>query len=260
MHKSLSDTIKKRKYLISSWINSGSPVVAEIMSTCGFDFLVVDAEHSAVNLPQVQIIFQAIKAGNPNCLPMVRLPDNSYSETKRYLDAGARGVIAPLINSREEAEELVRSVKYPPLGERGVGFGRSHGYGFEFEEYMKTANDDILICIQIEHFKAVERLDSILSVEGIDALFIGPYDLSASMGITAQFSHPNYLQAIDKIVSKSKEYNILPGIHVVQPNPSEVINNIRAGFQIIAYSLDITILGTAFKKGLKEIENLLSIK
>src|ERR1035437_9966293 len=114
MHKSLSKALKQRNYLLCSWINSASPIIAEIMSRCGFDFLVVDTEHSAVDVPQVQMIFQAIKAGNPNCLPMVRLTGNSYSETKRYLDAGAMGVIAPFINSKEEAEELVRSVKYAP--------------------------------------------------------------------------------------------------------------------------------------------------
>lgn len=133
---------RNKNLIVGSWINTASPIVAEIMSASGFDFLVVDAEHSAVNVPQAQSIFQAIKAGNSNCMSVVRLPGNIYSETKHYLDAGAMGIIAPLINSAEEARNLVRSVKYPPLGERGVGFGRSHGYGFSFEEYMSKANID----------------------------------------------------------------------------------------------------------------------
>jgi 2-dehydro-3-deoxyglucarate aldolase len=153
---------------IGSWINTSSPVAAEIMSAAGFDFLVVDAEHAAVGVSQAQCLFQAIKAGNPHCVPMVRLPQDSYIEARRYLDAGAMGVIAALINSKTEAEKLVRAVKYPPQGERGVGYGRSHGYGFAFEEYMKTANAKTLVGVQIEHIRGYENLDEILSVAGID--------------------------------------------------------------------------------------------
>lgn len=241
--------------MIGSWLNTASPIVAEIMSASGFDYLVVDAEHSAVDVPQALQIFQAMKAGNPNCKPMVRLAGNEYSETKRYLDAGAVGVIAPLINTAEEAKELVRSVKYPPVGERGVGFGRSHGYGFDFENYMQKANQETFVCVQIEHIKAVENLDEIFSVKGIDAAFIGPYDLSASMGITAQFEHPDYEKAWTKILNKCKEYNILPGIHVVQPQPEEVKQKIAAGFKMIAYSLDITMIGLACRNGLHLINS-----
>jgi 2-keto-3-deoxy-L-rhamnonate aldolase RhmA len=250
--------IGKSDAIIGSWINSVSPIVAEIMSASGFDFLVIDTEHSAADVPQVLTICQAIKAGNPDCIPMVRLPGNLYSETKRYLDAGAMGIIAPLINTAGEAKELIRSVKYPPLGERGVGFGRSHGYGFDFEDYMQTANQNIFVCIQIEHIEAVRNIDAILSVEGIDAAFIGPYDLSASMGITAQFSHPDYIKTCDKIVSKCKQYNIMPGIHVVHPEPAQVHTRIEEGYKMIGYSLDITVLGTHFREAICQIKERMS--
>ena len=245
---------RKKNLIVGSWINTASPIVAEIMSASGFDFLVIDAEHSAVNVPQAQSIFQAIKAGNSNCMPVVRLSGNIYSETKRYLDAGAMGVIAPLINSAKEAKELVRSVKYPPIGERGVGFGRSHGYGFSFEEYMSKANEDTFVCIQIEHIKGVENLDEIFSVKGIDAAFIGPYDLTASMGITAQFDNTDYLSARDNILKKCKEYGIIAGIHIIQPNPEKVIERVKEGFKMIGYSLDITMIGTSCREGLDTIK------
>lgn len=244
---------KNKNLIIGSWINTASPIVAEIMSAAGFDFLVIDTEHSAVDVPQAQLLFQAIKAGNPGCTPLVRLPGNMYSETKRYLDAGAMGIIAPLINSAEEAKELIRSVKYPPFGERGVGFGRSHGYGFSFDEYMKKANDDIFVCVQIEHIKGVENLDKILSVKGIDAVFIGPYDLTASMGIMAQFDNPRYLSARDYILTKCKEYQIFAGIHVVPPDPQYVVDRVQEGFKMIGYSLDITMLGYSCRDGLAAI-------
>jgi 2-keto-3-deoxy-L-rhamnonate aldolase RhmA len=242
------------KFILGSWINSASPIMAEIMSASGFDFLVVDAEHSATDVPQALTLFQAMKAGNPNCFPMVRLPGNEYSDTKRYLDAGAMGVIVPLVNSAEEAEEVVRAVKYPPIGERGVGFGRSHGYGFEFDVYMKSANNSTFICIQIEHYKAVENIDGIFSTKGIDSAIIGPYDLSASMGITAQFNNKDYLKAYKYILAKCQEYNIIPGYHIVKPDYHAALDKIKEGFRMIAYSLDITILGTYCRDAIKNLK------
>jgi 2-dehydro-3-deoxyglucarate aldolase len=245
---------KNKNVIIGSWINSASPIIAEIMSISGFDYLVVDAEHSAVDVTQAQAIFQAIRSGNPNCVPIIRLPGNLYEQTNRYLDAGAQGVIAPLINTSAEARELVRSVKYPPLGDRGVGFGRSHGYGIKFDEYMKSANEEIMICVQIEHINALNNIDSIFSVDGIDGAFIGPYDLSASMGITAQFNHPEYIKAVDIIVTKCKEYNISLGYHVVQPDPELALSYLNKGVTMLAYSLDITMLSNQCLKGLSQLK------
>jgi len=247
----------KLNTIIGSWINTASPIVAEVMSASGFDFLVVDAEHSAIDMNDCLHLFQAIKAGNPRCMPMVRMPGNAYQDTKRYLDAGAIGVIAPLITTRDEAELLIQSVKYPPVGGRGVGYGRSHGYGFAFDEYMATANADTFVCIQLEHIKAIENIDEIFSVKGINAAFIGPYDLSASMGLTAQFEHPNYEKAVQTILGKCQEYGVMPGIHVVQPNLQEVQARIQQGFKMIAYSLDITMIGKACREGVKSIRNSL---
>jgi 2-dehydro-3-deoxyglucarate aldolase len=184
------------------------------------------------------------------------MPGNQYQDTKRYLDAGAMGVIAPLITTRQEAELLVRSVKYPPMGERGVGYGRSHGYGFDFDQYMARADNDTFVCVQIEHIRAVENLDDILSVEGINAAFIGPYDLSASMGITAQFDKKDYKKAVATILQKCGELGIMAGIHVVQPDPDEVHKRMEEGFSMIAYSLDITMIGKACRDGLKSMKQL----
>jgi 2-dehydro-3-deoxyglucarate aldolase len=244
----------KEKLLLGSWINTASPIVAEIMSNCGFDFLVVDAEHSAADFMTSQQIFQAIRAGNPNCVSMVRLPGNDYAITKKFLDLGAMGVIAPLVNTAAQARYLVESVKYPPRGNRGVGYGRSHGYGFEFDEYMERANRDTFVCVQIEHKEALLNLDEIFSVEGIDAMIIGPYDLSASMGMTGQFEHPEFIKTVGLILEKAKKHAILPGIHVIRPDIDEVLEKIEEGFRFIAYSLDITVIGTLFRNGLARIK------
>jgi len=238
---------------IGTWLNTGSPIVAELMAAAGFDFICVDVEHSAVDLPQTQQLFQAIRSGNPDCAAIVRLHGVDYSLVKRYLDAGARGVVAPLVRTAEEAKLLVQATKYPPMGLRGVGFCRANDYGMRLADECDRANDEILLAVQIEHIEAVENIDEILSVEGIDAVFIGPYDLSASMGITAQFEHPDYLKARDAILDACRRHGIIPGLHVVPPQPDQVIDRHAEGYRFIAYSLDITMLTTACQSGLAKI-------
>ena len=234
-----------------------SPVSAELMANCDFDFLVVDAEHSAVDLPQAQALFQAIKSGNPNCKPFVRLPGNDYTITKKYMDAGAVGVIAPLINCADDAKEIVMAVKYPPEGERGVGYCRDNLYGLKLDDRVQSANMETFICVQVEHKVAVENIDEILSVKGIDAVFIGPYDLSASMGIIAQFEHPDYQTAVAKILSACNKYNVMAGIHVIQPDIDEVIQRIDQGFKMIGFSLDVAMISHISINSLKDIRRKL---
>jgi 2-dehydro-3-deoxyglucarate aldolase len=250
-------SIRKRliegETLIGSWINSASPVVAELMATTGFDFLCIDAEHSAVDLPQIQQMFQAMHSGNPNCANVVRLHGVDYSFVKRYLDAGAQGVIAPLVMNRQDAELLIEATKYPPMGNRGVGFCRGNQYGMNLESNVKTANDDIFVAVQIEHIDAVDRIHEILEVEGIDAVFVGPYDLSASMGITAQFDHPDYIAARTRVLEACKAKGIAPGIHVVPPDADLFIEQNKEGYRLMAYSLDITMIQESCKTALTKI-------
>ncbi len=254
MSTKINEIIRNQGFLLGSWINSGSPIVSEIMANTGLDFLTIDLEHSTVDLEKSLSIFQAIKAGNSNCLPFVRLAGNEYSQTKRFLDAGAEGVIAPLINSGHDAKVLLDSVKFPPVGKRGVGYGRSSSYGFDIDKYFATANEETFVCVQIEHIKAVENIDEIFSVDGIDAAFIGPYDLSASMGITAQWENKRYLDTRDLILKKCEEYNILAGVHVVQPKIEQALSMIKSGFKIIAYTLDITLIGYYYRDAVNKIK------
>lgn len=236
--------------VIGSWINSGSPMVAELMAASGFDFLCVDAEHSAVDLSQVQQLFQAMTSGRRDCAAMVRLHGVDFSFVKRYLDAGADGVIAPLVRTRAEAELLVQACKYPPEGLRGLGFCRANDYGMRIDDEYARANADILVALQIEHTEAVQNIDEILGVPGIDAVFIGPYDLSASMGLAGQFSHPDYVTALNQIRAACQRHNKIPGIHVVAVDPSEAKTRLAEGYQLLAYSLDITMLSTTCQQGL----------
>lgn len=247
---SLRQRLRSGETLVGSWVNSGSGMVAELMASCGFDFLCVDVEHSAVDLPQAQQLFQAIRSGRTDCAAVVRLHGVDFAFVKRYLDAGAAGVIAPLVRTADEAAQLVQAAKYPPEGMRGVGFCRANGYGLRLAEECAAANAAIMVAVQIEHFDAVRAIDSILAVPGIDAAFIGPYDLTASMGITGQFEHSDYLAARAHILAACRRHGVAPGIHVVPPAPDQVRERQTEGFRLIGYSLDITLLTDACRKGL----------
>jgi 2-dehydro-3-deoxyglucarate aldolase len=256
--KNLRQALRSGQTVVGTWCNTGSPLAAELLASCGYDFVCIDAEHSPVDVPQAAALFQGISAGNPDCAPMVRLHGVDYALVKRYLDAGARGVVCPLINTRADAELLVQAVKYPPLGKRGVGFCRANQFGRRVSEEFDVANEEILTAVQIEHIDGVRNIREILAVPGIDAVFIGPYDLSASMGLTAQFEHPEFVAARDAILKACQDAGVVPGIHVVQPNPEELIARAREGYRFLAYSLDITMLLTASKNGLDRFRSATS--
>jgi 2-dehydro-3-deoxyglucarate aldolase len=242
---------------VGSWVNTASPIVAELMAAAGFDFLAVDVEHSPVDLAAAAGLFRAIRSGNADCEAFVRLPGCDHDTIKRYCDAGATGVIAPLVNTPDQARQVVRAVKYPPQGTRGVGFARCNQYGADFDRAVAAANDRTTVVVQIEHIQAVENIDAILAVEGIDATFIGPYDLSASMGLTGQTDHPDVLAAMDRILAACQDRGLAGGLHVVAPDPEALIARAEAGFRLLAYSLDITMLNHLCRTGLDEIRRRL---
>jgi len=159
------------------------------------------------------------------------------------MDAGAHGVIVPMVNSKTEAEQAVRSVKYPPLGNRGVGLARAQGFGMAFDEYKKWLNINSIAVVQIEHFKAIENLEEILSVKNIDATIIGPYDLSASIGHPGEFDHPEVIKALDYYKKICKKMNMAAGFHVIPSNAQEVKRKIKEGFKFVGFSLDEILLG-----------------
>jgi 2-dehydro-3-deoxyglucarate aldolase len=237
----LRERIHRKEITLGSWITLGHPAIGEIMAGCGFDWLTIDLEHSAITLGECQHLIQVIELRG--CVPLVRVGENDPNLIKRVMDAGAHGVIVPMVNSRAEAEQAVRSVKYPPVGFRGVGYGRAQGYGLHFDSYREWNAQDSLVIVQIEHTKAVEHMAEILTVPGVDAFIVGPYDLSASLGIPGEFSHPDFLHAMDSIRKTMGDFSgVAPGIHVVQPVPSDVALRLEEGYRFLAYSLDTLVL------------------
>lgn len=243
------------KVSVGSWLCSKSSVVAELMAICGFDFLTIDVEHSPIDVEGSLSLLQAIKSGNRDCKALVRVSGNSYSEIKRYMDAGADGIICPMVNCKEDALMLVDAVKYYPLGKRGVGYCRSNDYGLNLKESVANDNHRTFVCVQIEHIDAVKNLEEILSVEGVDAALIGPYDLSASMGIIGELNHPKMEEAIAYTLKICLKKGILPGIHVVQPDTEQVNARINQGYKFIAYSVDIAMISTLSAQLLNELKH-----
>jgi 2-dehydro-3-deoxyglucarate aldolase len=247
--KSLKTKLRNREVTIGSWITIGHPVIAEIMAKAGFDWLTVDMEHSAITLHQAQHLIQVIELAG--CVPLVRVGKNDANLIKRVMDAGAHGVIVPMVNSKEDAERAVSAVKYPPIGTRGVGLARAQGYGAAFEAYKEWVEQESVVVVQIEHIDAVNNLEGILTVNGVDAFIIGPYDISGSLGVPGDFEHRDVVDALKRIKYISKRLNALSGLHVIQPEIEALENAIEQGYRFVAYSLDILFLGNACRNDLR---------
>lgn len=182
---------------LGAQIALSDPVVAEIFGRAGFDWLVIDTEHSAQNPLTVRGLLQAAVATNAVALarPLKLDPD----EIRRFLDFGSPGVLCPFVNTRDEAQLLVNACRYPPAGIRGWGPRRAAGYGFDTAQYAATANESMVCIPIIESKESVENIDAIVSVEGIDGITIGPMDLSISLGCFQQFENPTYVAAVEKV-------------------------------------------------------------
>jgi len=255
IENSLKSELQNKGLTIGSWITLGHSSIAEIMAKAGFDWLTVDMEHSAITLFEAQQLIQVIDLCG--CIPLVRIGNNDANLIKRVMDAGSHGVIVPMVNSKQDAERAVGAVKYPPQGFRGVGLARAQSYGTNFEGYLKWNQIESVVIVQVEHIKAVENLEKILSVDGVDAFIVGPYDLSASLGISGQFEHPYFIEALNEVHRISKKYNAVAGYHVVYPEPAQVLEKILQGYNFLAYGVDFLFLGESSRNGLMLIrENL----
>ena len=192
----LKKKLKRREITLGSWITLGNTSIAEIMAKAGFEWLVVDMEHSAITLDIAQQLIQVIEGCG--AVPLVRVGENNATLIKRVMDAGAYGVIVPMVNTKKEAEAAVNAVKYPPVGTRGVGLARAQGYGNNFEDYRDWIKKESIVIVQIEHIDAVNNLEDILKVRGVDGSIIGPYDLSASLGIPGEFDNTELKRPLKK--------------------------------------------------------------
>lgn len=248
MNNHLKEKMKRGNTLIG-WMSIPSTVTAEIIARAGFDAVAIDIEHSAIDISSLEPLFQVIEANGSS--PLVRLSSNDAVLIKRVLDMGAHGIIVPMVNSVNDAVQAVGAAKYPPEGFRSTGIYRAQDYGNSFKEYRFSANEKIAVIIQIEHKDAVESIDEIVKVPGIDALMIGPYDLSSTYGIAGEIDHPIMKEAIQKVMNAAKGAQIGIGTHAVDASAELLGNTLKQGFSFVVYSNDSIILSRHYNDVIK---------
>jgi 2-keto-3-deoxy-L-rhamnonate aldolase RhmA len=221
---------------VGTLVTLSSPEVAEALSLTGLDWLFIDMEHGALDIGACQGLVRAAH----DCLTLVRVPENSATWIRRVLDTGCDGVIIPLVCSAADVRRAVDAAKYPPEGSRSVGVARAHGYGLQFGQYVAAANTQVSVIVQIEHRAAVENLEEILTVDGIDAILIGPYDLSGSHHRLGDVSHPEVQAALDRVRRACRDRDMPYGIFVL--SPQAMAAELEKGASFLAVGTDLSLM------------------
>jgi 2-keto-3-deoxy-L-rhamnonate aldolase RhmA len=248
MTNSLKERLKRGETLLGSFVTLMSTDVAEILSLVGFDYLWIETEHAPLDFSHVQMLIQAI-GGRCPCL--VRIPENKEVWVRKALDTGCDGIVVPQVMTAEEAREAVQWSLYPPLGKRRVGIARAHGYGMSFRDYVDRVNEHLTLVLQVENKEAVENIKSIAAVPGIGAIFIGPFDLSGSLGVLGQVSHPDVQGAIEEVRKCCREAGVPLGIFAADAQNAKTY--INKGFRLIALGMDTFYLWKSTQAMLKEV-------
>ena len=225
--------------LCGTMVTIASSEVVEVLAQIGFDWLFIDSEHSPLSAKAVRDIIQA--AGGTPCL--VRIASKEKVQIQQALDVGAAGIIVPSVNNAEEAQHVVECAKYPPKGSRGIGLSRANTYGLRFNEYLEKANQELAVVIQAEHIEAVNNIETICSVEGIDGIFVGPYDLSASLNKTGLLDDKEVISAIEHVRDVCLQKKMPLGFFGVHAN--DVAEKVAEGFTLLCSGLDISFMTAA---------------
>lgn len=235
--------------LLGSMVTLPSPAAAEILVEIGYQWLFVDGEHGPLETAEVLAILHAVGDRVP-CI--VRVPAAAEVPIKKMLDLGAAGIIAPQVNTAQQAADVVAWSRYAPQGRRGVGLARAHGYGMKFQEYVESANQEISVIVQAEHVEAVENIEQIVQVEGIDAVLLGPYDLAASLGKMGQVDDPEVTGAIDRITSACQAAGVPLGIFGVSADA--IRPYMEKGYNLVVAGTDTIFLASAAGRMLSELQ------
>jgi 2-dehydro-3-deoxyglucarate aldolase len=236
----LKSKLSNNELTIGSWITIGHPAIAEILANAEFEWLVIDIEHTTIDLSMVQVLITAVQSRGLAAL--VRVSKNEEVVIKRVLDAGADGIIVPMICSAAEAKQAVDYAKYPPTGRRSVGLARAQRYLTNINPYKDWVEQNLVIIAQIEHIDGINNLHEIIQVDGIDGTIIGPYDLSGSLGIPGHFEDTAVVDALNKYKAVSQNHNFPMGFHVVDTNSAKVQGKINEGYRFIAYGTDFLFM------------------
>ncbi|MBI2625735.1 2,4-dihydroxyhept-2-ene-1,7-dioic acid aldolase [Candidatus Parcubacteria bacterium] len=238
--RTLKRKLVNRELTVGSWLSLGHAGVTEMMASGGFEWLVIDSEHTSLDPSMVEHMIRTIELSGK--APLVRVSSNDPSEIKRVLDAGAAGILVPMVNSAEDARAAVDAAYYPPRGRRGAGLYRAQGYGLGFDRHRAESEESTVVIAQIEHADGVRNLESILAVDGVDGFIIGPYDLSGSVGKPGQLDSPEVRTELEKVARVVRAGNKVAGFHVVHSDRALLENKIREGYRFLVYGDDMVFL------------------
>lgn len=235
-----------------------NPNIAYMLAQCGFEFFIIDNEHGSYNPETIANMVAAARGAGISVI--VRIPEITRENILKPLDAGAAGLLVPMVNSAAEAKEIIRHAKYPTMGNRGAALRRPHNLYAKVNasDYLKQANENTFIAVQAETTQAIENIDEIASVEGVDCIFVGPFDLSISLGIPGQINHQDEIEAIEKISAACKKHNKIGGILMFD---QELLKKwIKQDFRFAVYSSDITLLADAASNAVKQLKTMIQKK
>jgi 2-keto-3-deoxy-L-rhamnonate aldolase RhmA len=252
----VKDAISQGDHPLGTWISIGHPTVAEGLSHLGLDFVLVDMEHTTMSLETIEEMARAVDAAPSRTNTIVRVPWNDQIRLKRVVDIGVAGVMVPMISTAADARALVESIRYPPEGRRGIAGSRATGYGRNFEEYVTTANGSILTIAQIETREGLENAREIAAVDGIDALFVGPADLSGSLGMFAEWESEEFARAVDSIIEAGNDAGVPVG--TLSVDLDGIDRTMQQGFDFLIAGKDISLLMDCVEGAIADYESALA--
>ena len=250
MNETFLQRLRSGELLLGTILTLPSPEVAELLSQAGFDWLFVDMEHTSLGVNEVQRILQAVGREFP-CL--VRIPVMGEAWIKKVLESGPAGIIVPHVNTPEDVQKILRWSQYPPKGTRSVGISRAQGYGLNFQEYMTKANEGLIVVPQVEHIEAVQNLESFVKIPGVSTLFVGPYDLSGSIGKLGQVKDSEVQGLVQKVQEVCAEAGVTTGIFGV--DAEAVKPYIDMGYSLIAVGTDTSFISKSVQDIIRSLRS-----
>ena len=236
----LKQKFANREKIFGGWISYREPAIAETFAKAGFDFITIDMEHTTISIDDANRIITSVQSENCVCIPRQVSHNNDYM--KPLLEAGADGIMIPMVNTIAEADLILKNFKFPPLGKRSFGVNRAHGYGADFDRYITTWNSSGLFLIQIESITAVENIDSLVATKGLDAVMIGPFDISGSLDVPGQIDHPKVRDASRQVVDACEKAGMSCMTQLSNVTDYAVEDAFSQGFTSIVMGSDLFIL------------------
>ena len=240
VNRSFRQALLERHVTIGTWLQINNATSAEVLANAGFDWIAIDIEHTDIDITSLTSLLRGMYGRGAS--PIARVATNGLLDIRRALDAGASGVLVPFVNTADQARRAVAAAKYPPAGVRGFSFSRANDWGISFAEDANYANDRTAVIVMIESKEGVENVEEIVAVEGVDAIFIGPYDLSGSYGIPGQIQDPVVRGACRRVIETCRQAAKSVGLLIVRPTPEAVQQAIADGFTLLCLGLDTVFL------------------